>query len=63
MSEQKEQTATTMQATARELYEALKECSFRLATVVAAHADFSDANAKALDQAWNALQKAHGSMR
>lgn len=39
---------------------ALKECSFRLAALVTASGDFSDANAKALDAATAALQKAEG---
>lgn len=37
------------------LVEALKECSFRLATLVAASGDFSDINASALDKAQAAL--------
>ena len=40
------------------LVEALKECSFRLAALVAASGDFSDVNAKALDAATAALAKA-----
>lgn len=43
-----------------ELLAALKECSFRLATVIAASGDFSDVNARALDAATNAIAKAEG---
>lgn len=43
-----------------ELLAALKECSFRLATLIAAHADFSDANARACDLALAAIAKAEG---
>lgn len=43
-----------------ELRAALKECSFRLAQIVAAVGDFSDANAKVLDTAQAALAKAEG---
>lgn len=45
-------------AAAPDLYAALKECSFRLAALVAASGDFSDINAKALDQATVAIAKA-----
>lgn len=47
-------------AAAPDLLVALKECSFRLATLVAASGDFSDVNAKALDTATAALKKADG---
>ncbi len=47
-------------AAAPELLEALKECSFRLATMIAAHKDFSDANARCLDAATAAIAKAEG---
>ena len=41
-----------------ELLSALKECSFRLATLVAATGDFTDVNARALDAAGAAIDKA-----
>ena len=47
-------------AAAPDLLAALKECSFRLATLVAASGDFSDVHAKALDAATAALAKAEG---
>ena len=37
------------------LLDALQECSFRLATLIAASGDFSEVNAKALDMATAAL--------
>lgn len=43
-----------------ELLEALKECSFRLAAVVAASGDFSEINARCLDRASAAIAKAEG---
>ncbi len=43
-----------------ELLAALKECAFRLATLIAASGDFSDVNAHALDAASTAIAKAEG---
>lgn len=44
----------------QQLVGALAECSSRLAALVAASGDFSDVNAKALDQAQAALVAAQG---
>lgn len=47
-------------ATAPDLLAALKECSFRLAALVAVIGDFSNANALALDAATAAINGAEG---
>lgn len=47
-------------AAAPDLLAALKECSFRLATLIAASGDFTDVNAKALDTANVVLAQAEG---
>jgi hypothetical protein len=44
----------------KELLETLEECSFRLAALVAASGDFSDANAKALDKSQAVIANARG---
>jgi hypothetical protein len=47
-------------AAAPDLLAALKDTSFRLATLIAAFGAFSDANARALDAADNVIRKAEG---
>lgn len=59
-SPEEHQANARLIAAAPDLYDALQECSFRLAALVAASGDFSDVNAKALDAATAALAKAEG---
>ena len=51
-----------MSAIETELLAALKACAFRLGVVIAAAGDFSDVNARALDAASAAIQKAEGAI-
>lgn len=50
---------TAVTASRDELLAALKECSFRLALLVARVGDFTDVNARALDGAKAAIDNAH----